>query len=139
MTVGYSQRSLVEKLGIRDGARIAVLGASEGYMESLGRLPERVVLSEGLTGPLDFIHFFTKSRAILAQEMPMLLGALAQNGALSVSWPKGSSKVATDLNANVVREVGLSNRLVDVKVAAIDEVWSGLKFVIRLEDRRGLK
>ena len=132
---GYSKRSLVEKLGIKAGQRIAVLNAPGGYERTLGQLPQGVSVARGLDGPLDFIHFFTTSRAHLAAELPRLRGALAQNGALWVSWPKGASKVPTDLNENVVREIGLANGVVDVKVAAVDEVWSALKLVIRLKDR----
>ena len=134
---GYSRKPLVDKLGIKAGHKVAILNAPEGYAGALGELPQRVALSDDLTGaPLDFIHFFTKRRDELEGEFPRLHGAMAQNGSLWVSWPKGASKVATDLNENVVREIGLRNQLVDVKVAAVDDTWSGLKFVIRLRDRK---
>lgn len=89
-----------------------------------------------LRGPIDFIHFFTRAAAELESRFPQLKAALAFDGMLWVSWPKKASKVNSDLDENVVREVGLRNGLVDVKVAAVDEVWSGLKFVYRLEDRQ---
>ena len=139
MPAGYSRRALVEKLGIKDGARIAILNAPEGYHETLGELPEGVVVLDGLEGPLDFIHIFAKGTAQLTEELSRLREKLAQNGMLWVSWPKRASKVEADLNENVVREIGLENRLVDVKVAAIDKVWSGLKFVIRVKDRNSLR
>jgi hypothetical protein len=87
-------------------------------------------------GPLDFVQFFTKERAELEAEFPALKQAIASNGSLWISWPKKASKVATDLNENIVREVGLAHGLVDVKVCAVDEIWSGLKFVFRVKDRK---
>jgi hypothetical protein len=88
-----------------------------------------------LAGPLDFIHFFTTRQEILAAHFPHLKQALTPAGMLWISWPKRSSKVETDLTEDIIRVIGLDNGLVDVKVAAIDEVWSGLKFVYRLKDR----
>jgi hypothetical protein len=85
--------------------------------------------------PLDFIHLFTKDRAELEREFPLQARALAPAGMLWVSWPKGSSGVKTDLSETVVRGIGLGTGLVDVKVCAVDDVWSGLKFVIRLKNR----
>ena len=89
-----------------------------------------------LEGPLDFIHFFTRKREDLEEGFPRLKRELSQKGMLWVSWPKGSSRVETDLDENVVREVGLKNGLVDVKICAVDETWSGMKFVYRLRDRK---
>ncbi|HEV3026417.1 MAG TPA: DUF3052 domain-containing protein [Planctomycetota bacterium] len=87
------------------------------------------------TAPLDFVHFFTKVRRDLEREFELLAKALAPSGMLWVSWPKRASKVETDLSEAVVREIGLRAGLVDVKVCAVDDVWSGLKFVIRLKNR----
>jgi hypothetical protein len=84
---------------------------------------------------LDFIHFFTKSKSDLEKALPGMRASLVANGMIWVSWPKGTSKVPTDLNENIVRELALKNKLVDVKVAAVDDVWSGLKLVIRVKDR----
>jgi len=92
-------------------------------------------VSKTLKSPLDFIHFFTKLRGELENKFPILKQELSQDGILWISWPKGSSKVETDLNENVVREIGLKNGLVDVKVTNVDQIWSGLKFVYRLKDR----
>jgi len=113
MPAGYSKKSLVDKLGIKDGFTIAIVGSPENYAATLGSLPS------GLES-----HF------------PKLKAALSPRGMLWVSWPKGSSGVLTDLTENVVREIGLRNGLVDIKVCAVDETWSGLKFVFRLKDRR---
>jgi hypothetical protein len=94
-----------------------------------------VFLSETLKGPLDFIQFFTKKKEELEKEFPILNQELSRNGMLWVSWPKVSSGVKTDLNETVVREIGLENGLVDVKVVAVDKTWSGLKFVCRLRNK----
>ena len=135
MSAGYSPRSLVEKLGIKPGMRIAILGAPSGYRATLGELPDGVTTTSAARGVLPLIHFFTKRRAQLEQRFPALKRALAQDGALWVSWPKKSSGVATDLTEDVVRAVALPGGLVDVKVCAVDAVWSGLKLVRRLKDR----
>ncbi|HEY6222179.1 MAG TPA: DUF3052 domain-containing protein [Gemmatimonadales bacterium] len=136
MSAGYSGRSLVEKLGIKPHMRIAVLGAPRGFSSTLGDLPDGVVVTATLRGTVSFIHFFTRQRALLERRFPALKRALAQDGALWVSWPKRSSGVATDLTEDIVRQVALAGGLVDVKVCAVDDVWSGLKLVRRVKDRR---
>ena len=136
MPAGYSRKSLVEKLGIKVGFAIAILGGPRNYAATLGELPSGVKQGTRLKGPLDFIQFFSSRRSHLEELFPKLKAALSPSGMLWVSWPKGSSGVPTDLTENVVREIGLANALVDVKVCAVDETWSGLKFVYRLKDRR---
>jgi hypothetical protein len=123
-------------LGIKSGAHLVILNAPEDYDETLGPLPAGVSVAPFLGGSLDIIQFFTREREALESAFPALKQALTQNGQLWISWPKRSSKVPTDLNENIVREIGLQNGLVDVKVIAVDEVWSGLKFVYRLKDRQ---
>ena len=135
MTAGYSGTPLVKKLGIKPGYHMMIVNAPHNYETTLGPLPDGVTQADTLTASLDFIHFFTKERAELETKFSNLKAALAYDGMLWISWPKKASKVPTDLNENIIREIGLSNGLVDVKVAAIDVVWSGLKFVYRLEDR----
>lgn len=133
---GYSGTPLPKKLGIRSGSRVAVLSPPDGFLDStLAPLPDEVELRSRARGPLDVILFFTKRRAELERRLDTLAGALDRAGALWVAWPKGSSGVTTDLTENVVRDVALPKGLVDTKVAAIDDVWSGLKLVIRLENR----
>ena len=132
---GYSKTPLVKKLGIKEGFKVAILSAPENYVQTLGELPENIIVSDTLSRSLDFIHFFTTQRDTLAAEFPRLKQALAPAGMLWISWPKRSAKVETDLTEDIIRAVGLDNGLVDVKVAAVDEVWSGLKFVYRLKDR----
>jgi hypothetical protein len=136
MSAGYSGTPLVKKLGIKPGFKIAILNPPANYSQLIGELPGSIVVVDDLSGPLDFIHFFTRQSAELADQFPALKQVLASNGMLWISWPKKSAKAATDLTENVVRDIGLRNRLVDVKVAAIDESWSGLKFVYRVEDRK---
>ncbi|MGH7547189.1 MAG: DUF3052 domain-containing protein [Gemmatimonadales bacterium] len=135
MTAGYSGRSLVEKLGIKPAATIAILNAPRGYDRALGRLPKQVTRKARVAGPLDFIQLFTSQKSELERRFGALEHALAPAGQLWVSWPKRSSGVSTDLTEDVIRAIGLAHGLVDVKVAAVDEVWSGLKFVRRLKDR----
>ena len=134
-TAGYSGKSLVEKLGIKAGMRVAIIGAPSGYRATLGALPDGVSVTATPRETLPFIHFFTKERSLLERRFPSLKRALAQDGALWVSWPKKSSAVTTDLTEDVVRAVALAGGLVDVKVCAVDNVWSGLKLVRRLKDR----
>jgi len=135
MPAGYSQRSLVEKLGIKAGMRIAILNAPMGYRGTLGKLPRGVTVTSAARGALPFMHFFTPNRDELESKLPSLLRALTPDGALWISWPKKTSGVATDITEDVIRAVALPTGLVDVKVAAIDEVWSGLKLVRRLKNR----
>lgn len=135
MSAGYSKKSLVEKLGIRPGHKIYFMNAPENYNDTLGKLPGDIVISKRLSEKIDFIQLFVKSRRVLQQKFPKCKKALAMGGMLWISWPKKASKMETDLKENAVREIGLKNGLVDVKVCAVDEVWSGLKFVYRLKDR----
>ena len=136
MPAGYSKKSLVEKLGIKEGFAISIIGAPENYAATLGKLPSALKQSKKLEGPLDFVQFFCSKRAQLEENFQTLKGALSASGMLWISWPKSSSGVPTDLTENAVRGIGLKNGLVDVKVCAVDETWSGLKFVYRLKDRR---
>ena len=134
-TAGYSGTPLIQKLGIRPGMRIYIQGEPGDYAQTLGPLPEAVTRLQRLGQELDFIHCFAKERRQLEQRLPALKAALDYDGMLWISWPKKAAKIATDLSDGVVREIGLASGLVDVKVAAVDETWSGLKFVYRLEDR----
>ncbi len=133
---GYSKTPTWKKLGIKVGMRVIHLHAPENYPQILGELPPGAIFSGNLRKNSSFIHYFTKEKRGLVRDFPKLKEALLPDGSLWISWPKGASKVPTDLNDNVVREIGLKGGLVDVKVAAIDEVWSGLKFVYRLVDRK---
>lgn len=132
---GYSGTPLVKKLGIKEGARVLFLHEPEGFRDALGPLPDRATLAKSRSRDLDFIHLFVTSASMLKREFLGLSARLAPAGALWISWPKKSSGVATDLSDETVRQIGLEAGLVDTKVCAVDETWSGLKFVIRLKDR----
>jgi hypothetical protein len=127
---GPKKRPLADKLGIKAGMRVAVINAPDGY-PSL----DAVEVVEMAAKSSDFVHFFTTSRTDLDTLLPKLKAALTPSGILWISWPKKAAKVETDLDEDIIRETGLAIGLVDVKVAAVDAVWSGLKFVYRLKDR----
>jgi hypothetical protein len=132
---GYSGTPLPQKLGIKPGARLGIFDAPDGFDATLGTLPEDVKKTTALRGALDVAMFFTTKRSDLEQRFAALAKAVAPAGSLWISWPKKSSGKKTDLDENVVRAIGLAKGLVDVKVCAVDDTWSGLKFVVRLKDR----
>ncbi len=125
----------MRKLGIKPDSRVGLMGAPDGFDETLGELPDGVTVRRSARGPLDVIVAFTVSRAELERRLPVLRRSLDQAGGLWIAWPKRASGVATDVGEGVVRELGLAAGLVDNKVCAIDEVWSGLRLVYRLRDR----
>jgi hypothetical protein len=132
---GYSGTPLARKLGIKPGARVALLGAPPDFDATLGELAPEVTIRRRLRGSVDVIVAFHVRRAELERRLPALRGALDPAGGLWVAWPKRASGVPTDLTESVVRELGLAAGLVDNKVCAIDGVWSGLRLVFRLRDR----
>jgi hypothetical protein len=132
---GYSGTPLPQKLGIKAGTRLGLFNAPKGFDRTLGKLPDGVKTTNRLGGSLDVAVFFTDSGSELSRRFGSLAKAVSPSGGLWVSWPKKSSGVKTDLDENAVRAIGLEAGLVDVKVCAIDEIWSGLKFVVRLKDR----
>jgi hypothetical protein len=131
---GYSGTPLPKKLGIKDGFSVCLLGAPAEVQAEL-RAPLAACKIVGNKTPLDFAMVFTKSKSDLAKEFKRLSKQLAPAGMLWASWPKKSSGVATDLDENMVRDIGLATGLVDVKVCAVTDIWSGLKFVRRVKDR----
>jgi hypothetical protein len=129
MSTGYSGTPLPKKLGIKPGHRVMVLNAPAGFaLESV----TPVTRASGLA---DVILSFHTERRELERRMPVLRERMEQAAGLWIAWPKKASKMPTDLTENIVRELALANRLVDNKVAAIDETWSGLRLVIRIKDR----
>lgn len=135
MTAGYSGTPLVKKLGIKPGTTIAILNPPDDFDDTLGPLPDDITIRGRLRGPLDLILFFTTARADLERQFPALVHALDADGSLWISWPKRSSGTSTDLTEDVLREVALPAGLVDNKVCAVDETWSGLRLVVRRENR----
>ena len=135
-TAGYSGTSLTKKLGIKNGYKIKIVNEPEGYFKLFNDLPiDLEILTDNKTKK-DFIHYFVGNVLQLEKEIKLLSKEIEQNGALWISWPKKTSKIETDLNGNIVREIGLKNGLVDIKVCAVNEIWSGLKFVIPIKDRK---
>jgi len=132
---GYSGTPLVQKLGIKGGMTIALLGAPDGFDDLLVGLPDDVVVRRRSQGHLDLAVTFQTERAVLEGRLPTVLKALDRAGSLWVAWPKKASKVPTDITEDTVREVVLPIGLVDVKVCAIDPTWSGLKVMWRGENR----
>jgi hypothetical protein len=135
-SAGYSGTPLVRKLGINPGARLGVIGAPDGFAETLGELPAGVQVRRRLGGQrFDVIVAFFDRRDVFERRLPALAGALDPAGGLWIAWPKRASGVSTDVTENVVRGLGLAAGLVDNKVCAVDQVWSGLRLVYRLRDR----
>jgi len=132
---GYSGTPLAQKIGIKSGHRLVLRNHPASFVKDLGELPEGVAATNRAAGKADVVVCFVEKRAALEKDFPVLASKLEANGMLWIAWPKKASGKPTDLNENLVRETGLGFGLVDVKVCAIDETWSGLKFVIRLKDR----
>jgi hypothetical protein len=131
---GYSKTPLVKKLGIKAGMRVHFVNAPVGFVAGLG-LPDGVDVVGENAGNLDFILLFCPNTTDMTTQFSKLADRLVANGMLWVAWYKKAAKIPTDLSDGVVREYGLNAGMVDVKVCAIDENWSGLKFVYRLKDR----
>ena len=134
MAAGYSGTPLAQKLGIKEGHRVVVLGAPQGFAGMLEPLPP-VAMSTTLRGTADVVVLFVTRRAELEKKLASITAKLDPAGGFWVAWPKKAAKVPTDMTEDVVREVALPTGLVDNKVCAIDEVWSGLRLVIRKELR----
>ena len=135
MTTGYSGSPLVRKLGLEARMRAVFVDAPDHYLELLGEIPEPISLLRRPGRNMDFVHFFTSRRRRLDTRVPALEASLASTGMLWISWPKKSSSLYTEVAESDIRRAGLAAGLVDVKICAVDEDWSGLKFVYRKEDR----
>ncbi len=135
ITSGYSGTSLAKKLGLKEGQRIKLYHSPEAYTDFFDALPGDFHPLEDVASEIDFIHYFAVDADRLGRDLPELRKQLSQRGMIWISWPKKSSQVSTDLSGNVVREIGLRHGLVDIKVCAVNEVWSALKFVIPVKDR----
>ena len=133
---GYSGTPLVRKLGIKPESTLFVLNAPKKYFDWVSPMPEGVTVKEKLSGKLDFIHLFVTDFQIFKQAFEKGQRFLNDDGMMWISWPKKSSRIQTDLDENIIRDFGLEKGLVDVKVCAVDETWSGLKFVVRVKDRK---
>jgi len=132
---GYSGTPLPKKLGIKDGFHVSLIGVPPDVLSALKQSLDNCQVARDGKVSVDFAMLFTKDSASLKKEFKRLTQQLAPAGMLWVSWPKKGSGVATDLTENIIREIGLGAGLVDVKVCAVTDIWSGLKFVRRLKDR----
>jgi hypothetical protein len=135
MTAGYSGTPLAKKLGIQAESSVTAVNAPDNYPELLGPLPDGVRMTSEPKPDVDFIHFFTNSRDELARGLVKFKNLIKQDGAIWVSWYKKAAKLPTEITEDTVRDVALPLGLVDIKVCAVDEKWSGLKLVIRRENR----
>jgi hypothetical protein len=135
MAAGYSGTPLARKLGIKEGHTVALLGAPDGFAATLEGLPDAVTLRTRARGTADVIVSFHTKRADLERRLPSLLDVLDVDGGLWIAWPKKASKVPTDITEDTLREVALPIGLVDNKVCAVDDTWSGLRLVWRKELR----
>lgn len=135
---GYSGTPLAKKLGIKAGMVLHTVNAPENYGTLVDPLPENVTIASAQSKELDLVHVFATTRSELSRSLGNYLTKIKQNGAIWVSWPKKSSGIPSEITEDTVREVAVPLGLVDIKVCAVDEVWSGLKLVIRKENRKQL-
>ena len=132
---GYSGTPLAKKLGFKEDHRVRLSNAPDNYLDLVQPLPEGITISTGIRKDIDVWHFFTRSATELEATLPKLMLGIRSNGMIWVSWPKKSSGVPSSVTEDTIRTVALPLGLVDVKVCAVDEIWSGLKLVIRKELR----
>lgn len=133
---GYSGTPMAKKLGIKAGFHIALINAPDHYFQLFTDLPQDLHISNEISSGHDLIHLFVKDKQAYLSRLPVIKDQIKQNGMVWVSWPKKASKIVTDITENIIRTEALRNGLVDVKVCAVDRVWSGLKLVIRVKDRK---
>lgn len=134
---GYSKTPLPQKLGIKPGTNVAALNAPAGYRKLLAPVPAGVSFADKATKGAGFVHLFVTERRVLEKELKRLRSVIDEAGVLWISWPKKSSGLGSDITEDVIREVCLPLGFVDIKVCAVDETWSGLKLMIRRENRKG--
>lgn len=132
---GYSGTPLAKKLGIKEASRILLVNSPDDFESELGELPDDVVFVKRTANSIDIILFFVLNERTLARDFSKLAARLVANGMIWIAWPKKSSGVVTDLVFDSVQRIGLNAGLVDVKICAVNDIWSGLKFVYRLKDR----
>jgi hypothetical protein len=132
---GYSGKALVQKIGLKAGHTLALAGEPDGFIKELAPLPDRVIVVTGGKKPLDCVILFADEARTLESRIVRWAARLQPAGMLWVAWPKKASKVLTDVTEAMVRKTGLAAGLVDVKICAVNDIWSGLKFVRRLKDR----
>lgn len=134
-TTGYSGTPLAKKLGIKSGFKIRLVNEPKYYFDLFTDMPEQVIVMNDKKSKKNLIHYFALTANNLNKDLIALKNEIESNGIIWVSWPKKSSKVISDITEDFIRNLALANGLVDVKVCAVDEIWSGLKLVIPLKDR----
>jgi hypothetical protein len=132
---GYSGTPLAKKLGIKNGFHVCLINAPEYYLQLFTDLPNELYFEDKENSKIDFIHFFTKSKEEYTSLLPGLKDSIKHNAMIWVSWPKKASKVSTDITEDIIRNYAIEIGLVDIKVCAVDDIWSGLKLVIPVKDR----
>ncbi len=135
VNTGYSGTPLAKKLGIKQGFNISLVNAPDYYFNLFTDLPTDLHFNEDSSSKRDLIHFFTKQKDEYINVLPQLKEQIKPNGIIWVSWPKKASKIITDVTEDLIRNYAIKTGLVDIKVCAVDEVWSGLKLVIPVKDR----
>ncbi|MEJ1237586.1 DUF3052 domain-containing protein [Chryseolinea sp. T2] len=125
----------MKKLGLKAGANACIINPPEKYFDAIAPLPEGVIIKNSFRSNLDFVHFFVTKQSEFKASLTSAHKHLQPDGMIWVSWPKKSSKVPSDLDEIIIRDFGLKSGLVDVKVCAVDDVWSGLKFVVPVKNR----
>jgi hypothetical protein len=138
-TTGYSGTPLAKKLGLKDGFKIRLVNQPKYYFDLFENFPENVSIETNIRSKKNLVHYFTKQASALTKDIEALRNEIEPNGMIWISWPKKASKIPTDITEDVIRNLALANGLVDVKVCAIDEIWSGLKLVIPVKDRETSK
>jgi len=138
-SAGYSGTPLGKKLGIKESSTIKLINTPEYYFNLFSDFPKEVNVATKKKSNIDFIHYFSTTKAALTKDIPTLRKQLARDGMIWISWYKKSAKIPTDITEDIVRYLALKNGLVDIKVCAIDDVWSGLKLVIPVKDRKKQK
>lgn len=133
---GYSGTTLAKKLGIKEGSKLRLINQPDYYFNLFTDLPEQVQFLTDKKSSKDIVHYFTKEKKDLLKDITALRNEIFPDGMIWISWPKKASKIATDITEDIIREIALSNGLVDVKVCAVDETWSGLKLVVPVKDRK---
>jgi len=132
---GYSGTPLAKKLGIKEGSKVLLVGGPDGYLKLLEPLPGDVEFVSRISESIDIIHFFSTNKAELEKALTTYRARIKPTAVVWVSWPKKSANVSTDITEDTVREVALPLGFVDIKVCAVNDVWSGLKLVVRKELR----
>jgi hypothetical protein len=135
-TAGYSGTPLEKKLGFKEGIKARIANQPDHYFDLFEALPKTIEFSHEKKLKKDFIHYFARQAKELERDIMSLKNEIVANGIIWISWPKKSSKISTDITEDTIRNLALANGLVDVKVCAVDEIWSGLKLVIPVKDRK---